>query len=261
MPAWLWQRTLDRFPTASVLEFFVSSPEDVVLANVSGRKVGAKGRPIPGSADVTIVACDLATGEVLRDLDGLARPCGTDEAGLLVARTAADTPGALRNLLEPDDAWSSTGHVFRRDADGDHWLVGALADLVHTAGGVVPPAPAEDALGALEAVELVAAYGVRVPSPADGEPHGDEELHAAVALRPGRDLDAAAVTRALAGLSALQQPSVVRVLPAIPVTTWWRPVRATLRAEAESRSVRTWMRCADGSYAEAGRSRRTRRPG
>ncbi len=233
------------------------------MANVSGRKVGAKGRPLPGSAEVAVVRCDLATGEVLRDTsplgDGLARRCETDEAGLLIAETSASTPGALRGVFTPDDAWSSTGHVFRRDADGDHWLVGALADLVHTIGGVVAPAPVEDALGELGAVELVAAYGVRVPSAADGASHGDEELHAAVALRPGQELDAAAVTRALSRLSALQQPTVVRVLPAIPVTTWWRPLRAALRAEAESQAVRTWIRSADGFYAESGRSRRTRR--
>jgi putative long chain acyl-CoA synthase len=130
---------------------------------------------------------------------------------------------------------------------------------VHTVGGVVAPAPAEDALGELDAVDLVAAYGVRVLSQADGEPHGDEELHAAVSLRAGRELDAAAVTQALAGLSALQQPAVVRVLPVIPVTTWWRPLRAALRAEAESQSVLTWVRSADGTYAEPGRSRRLRR--
>ncbi len=89
MPAWLWQRALDRFPSAAVLEFFVSSSEDVVLANISGRKVGAKGRPIPASAEVAVAACDLATGEVRRDYDGLGRACGTDEVGLLIARTSS----------------------------------------------------------------------------------------------------------------------------------------------------------------------------
>ena len=254
MPAWLWQRTLDRFPTAGVLEFFVSSPEDVILANLSGRKVGAKGRPIPGSAEVSVVHCDLASGEVRRDFDGLAAVCGPDEVGLLVARTRATTPGALRSLLESGDAWASTRHLFRRDADGDHWMVAALADLVHTAGGVVPPAPVEDALGQLDSVELVAAYGVRASTA------GDEELHAAVALRPGRTLDATAVTHALRGLSALQQPAVVRVLPKIPVTTWWRPRRAALRADAATQALTTWVRGPDGSYAVPRRPRRLGRP-
>ncbi len=255
MPAWLWQRTLDRFPTAAVLEFFVSGSEDVILANLSGRKVGAKGRPIPGSAEVAVVECDLATGAVRRDYDGIGRVCAPDEPGLLVARTSTTTPGALRGLLAPDDAWASTGHVFRRDADGDHWLVGAVADLVHTAGGVVPPGPAEDALGALDAVELVAAYGVRANA------DSDEELHAAIALRPGRTLDAAGVTTALAGLSALAQPSAVRVLPQIPVTTWWRPLRAALRADAARDALVTWLRRPDGTYAVPARPRRLRRQG
>jgi putative long chain acyl-CoA synthase len=255
MPAWLWQRALDRFPTAGVLEFFVAGGEDVILANVSGRKVGAKGRPLPGSAEVAVVHCDLATGEARRDYDGLAALCGPNEVGLLIARTSTSTPAPLRSVLEPDDAWLSTRHLFRRDADGDHWLVGAVADLVHTAGGVVPPGPVEDALGELDAVELVAAYGVRPNA------QRDEELHAAVSLRPGRQLDAADVTKALSGLSALQQPAVVRVLPAIPVTTWWRPLRAALRAQAATDALVTWLRGPEGTYAVPGRPRRLRRPG
>ncbi|WP_019873276.1 alpha/beta fold hydrolase [Sporichthya polymorpha] len=257
MPTWLWQRTVDRFPTAGVLEFFASSGEDVVLANLSGRKVGAKGRPIPGSAEVAVVSCDLATGELRRDLDGVGARCAPEEPGLLVARCSPTTPDALRDVLAPGDAWRSTGHVFRRDADGDHWLIGALADLVHTAGGVVPPAPAEDALGTLDEVELVAAYGVRVDTESDTPPA--EELHAALVLRRGRTLDAPAVTAALAGLSALHQPAVVRVLPTIPVTTWWRPLRAALRADAAAEALVTWVRQPDGSYAEPPKARRRRR--
>lgn len=254
MPAWLWRRTLDRFPTAGVLEFFAATAEDVVLANLSGRKVGAKGRAIPGSAEVAVLAHDVHTGLAQRNFDGLGRICEADEPGLLMARCSREVAQARgeRGLLEMDDNWVSTGHVFRRDADGDHWLIGALADLVHTVGGVVSPIPAEDALGTLDAVELVAAYGV-VEKPGEAP-----ALHAAVALRPGRTLTAAEVGAALAGLSALQQPAVVRVLPQIPVTTWWRPLRAALRTDAATAAVTTWLRSAAGSYAAPPRRRRTR---
>ncbi len=257
MPAWLWRRTLDRFPTAGVLEFFAATAEDVVLANLSGRKVGAKGRPIPGCAEIAVIAHDVHTGQAQRNVDGLGRICEPGEPGLLMARCSPEVARARgeRGLLAPADGWVSTGHVFRRDPDGDHWLVGALADMVHTAGGVVSPAPTEDALGFLDAVEIVAAY--RVNSSAEGL----AELHAAIALRPGRTLTAAEVTGALAGLSALQQPAVVRVLPQIPVTTWWRPLRAALRADAAAQSVTTWTRSADGSYLAAAKRSRGRNKG
>jgi hypothetical protein len=69
------------------------------------------------------------------------------------------------------------------------------------------------------------------------------------------------ITKALSGLSALQQPAVVRVLPQIPVTTWWRPLRAALRSDAEADALVTWVRSNDGTYSRPGRSRRLRRPG
>lgn len=247
MPAWLWQRVLDRFAPAGVLEFFAATECNVVLANVTGEKVGAKGRPLPGCAELRLVAYDLAAGRLAEGPDGLAVACATDEAGLLLARAdgGRTAAGALRGLLEPADAWLSTGRLFRRDADGDYWLLADLADVVRAAAGPVLSAAVEDAIGALDAVSLVAAYGVQA---APGRP---ELLVAAVELRPGAALPEAELTAAVAHLPPAERPAVVRVVPAIPRSTWWRPNREELRAQGSDLAGGGWTLEPEGSYVAA----------
>ena len=90
---------------------------------------------------------------------------------------------------------------------------------MRTADGVVPGAPIQDALADLPAVRLAVTYGV------------DGVSVAAVRLRKGKKLTAADLNRVLAPLGRPGRPQVVRVVGDIPVTTWFRPRTAELRAE------------------------------
>ena len=44
----------------------------------------------------------------------------------------------LRGVFEPGDAWLETGDLFRRDVDGDFWLVDHVPSLIRTAAGRRP---------------------------------------------------------------------------------------------------------------------------
>ncbi len=232
MPRGLWHRVTDRFAPAGVLEFYASTEGDAVLVNVSGAKPGAKGRRLPGSAEVRLAAYDVEARTLVLGEDGLARECAEGEVGVLLSRVRTDelaaTSGALlRGVFRPDDAWLSTDDLFRRDADGDLWLVDHATELVRTAAGPVAAMPIQDALGELEAVDLVVAYGVPAAAAA-----GLEHAVAAVALRAGGPtLGPADLERALAGLEREARPVVVRVVAEVPVTTWHRPLTRGLRAE------------------------------
>lgn len=86
MPQGLWRRTTECFAPAKVLEFYASTEGDVVLANVAGAKIGCKGRPLPGSADVRLAAYDPISGRLLEDDRGFVRECADNEVGLLLGR-------------------------------------------------------------------------------------------------------------------------------------------------------------------------------
>ncbi|HEY2834271.1 MAG TPA: AMP-binding protein [Sporichthyaceae bacterium] len=243
MPGWLWRRVRDRFPTVGVLEFFATGEQDVVLANTSGVKVGAKGRPLPGSAEVRLIRWNVDKSRPVTGPDGFAVECADDQVGLLVAAAGPNAGGdrLLRGLFSPADRWSSTEHLFRRDADGDHWLVARLTDLVHTRNGAAAPAAAEDALGALPNVELVVAHAEEDPG------GGPDRLAAALVLRPGTSVSAEALSAAVAGLSRADRPDLIRVVASLPVSAWGRPHR-TAAAAAVSPSDPGWTLAPAGYY-------------
>ncbi|HVU91946.1 MAG TPA: AMP-binding protein, partial [Jatrophihabitans sp.] len=248
LPRNLWRRVTERFPGVQVLEFYASAEGEAILANLGGRAVGSMGRPLPGTAEVRVARCDLATGGLVLDDAGRARECAVDEVGLLVARVDPTDPGpgALRGVFESGDAWQSTGDLFLRDEHGDLWLVGAVSDVVVTADGPALPAGARFALGSIPGVDLLVAYGVR-----DG---GEDVLVGAFTVRPGAEVSTADLEKAVGRLPARHRPRYVQQVPAIPLTTWHRPLWRPLQAEgvpAPGPGRRVWRLDADGThYAE-----------
>ena len=212
MPAGLWRRVLDRFAPAGVLEFYASTEGGVVLGNTSGKKIGAKGRPLPGSADVAVAAYDVDAGRLVEREDGFAVACRPGEVGMLLARVddtrATTTATPLRGVFQRDDAWVATGDLFLVDVDGDFWWVDTVVALVHTAQGAVGTVPIERALGDVPGVDLVAVYGARPAADAD------EVVVAAVTEREGHEIAPAALTAAVMPLPAHHRPAVVHVIDA-----------------------------------------------
>ncbi len=228
MPRGLWRRVTERFAPAGVLEFYASTEGDAVLVNVSGSKPGAKGRPLPGSAEVRIAAWNEERALLEESPYGFAIPVPRGEPGMLLARvrstaliSSSETP--LRGLFEPGDAWLPTGDLFQRDVDGDYWLVAHAHAMISTADGMVASNPIEDALGDVEAIDLVTAYGVAGP--------GNEIAVAAVTVREGYELEPAALTEALSILDPKDRPAVVRRVAKLPLTTWYRPLTGPLRKQ------------------------------
>ncbi|MDX6720731.1 MAG: putative long chain acyl-CoA synthase [Solirubrobacteraceae bacterium] len=242
MPRGLWRRVEQRFAPARVLEFYTSTDGEAVLVNLTGEKPGAKGRRLPGSAEVRVAAYDVELGRLEEEVDGFARECSRGEVGMLLARerpgvmTTIDSP--LRGVFERDDAWRATGDLFRRDLDDDHWLVGDVRALVRTVSGPVAPLPIQEALSDLGAVDLAVAYGVRA---------GEHEIAvAAVTQRARTTLTAADLAVALEELERERRPLIVHVVKQIPLTTWYRPLSAALRAAGVPRaSRRAWYRDGD----------------
>ncbi|WP_052172894.1 AMP-binding protein [Nocardia sp. BMG111209] len=228
MPAGLWRRTTERFAPARVLEFYASVSGDVVLANVAGLKIGSKGRPVPGTARVELVAYDPATDEIITDAQGFARRAADNEVGLLIGRATDATDlsgGVLRGLFAAGDAWLPTENLFRRDGDGDCWLMDRRDTVIGTARGPVYTEPIVDTVNDITAVDTEVAFAL---------PIGGKTLAAvAVSVRDGHRLDPKDVTEAMRALDRAQRPDLVFVVDDIPRSTTFRPSAAAVRATIE----------------------------
>ncbi len=226
MPRGLWRRVAGRFSPATVLEFYASTEGEAILVNVRGDKPGCKGRPLPGSAECRLASYDIAEHRLREGASGFAVECRPAEVGLLLTRqrgvvSTSDSP--LRGLFEANDAWLSTGDLFRIDEDGDYWLIDHLQALIPTRHGPVGSSPIVDALGDVDAIDIAVVYGV----PENGAQTG--LAIAAVTVRDGFELSPGAVAGALDVLDADERPDIVHVVDEIPVTTWYRPVATGFR--------------------------------
>ncbi|MDT5244046.1 MAG: putative long chain acyl-CoA synthase, partial [Mycobacterium sp.] len=226
MPIGLWKRVIDVFKPAHVVEFFATTDGQAVLANVSGAKLGSKGRPLPGGGDVELAAYDAEDDLILEDDRGFVRRADTNEVGVLLAhpRGPVDpTASVKRGVFAPADTWVSTEYLFRRDEDGDYWLVDNRGLVIHTARGPVYAAPINDAVGRLGAVDLAVTYGVGVG--------GHQLAITALALCPGGSIPSADLSEALADLPVGYPPDIVHVVPEMKLSASYRPLLSPLRAE------------------------------
>lgn len=103
------------------------------------------------------------------------------------------------------DGWYRTGDAGRFDADGHFYFTGRMGDLIKTSGMNVTPREVEEVFEAMPEVTLAYVAGI-------DHPDRGQDVVAAIALRPGADLDAeTARARAKEQLASYKVPRHVAV--------------------------------------------------
>jgi putative long chain acyl-CoA synthase len=225
MPTGLWRRVVDIFGPAHVVEFFATTDGQAVLANVSGAKIGSKGRALPGGGDVELAAYDAEDDLILEDDRGFVRKADTNEVGVMLAHARGPidpTASVKRGVFSPADTWVSTEYLFRRDQDGDYWLVDNRSLVIRGERGPVYAATVNDAVGGIDAVDMSVTYAV--------DSGGQRIAVTALALRPGGSVAAGDLSEALAGLPVGGAPDIVHVVPEMALSASYRPLISPLRS-------------------------------
>lgn len=224
MPAGLWRRVEEAFQPAHVLEFFTTTDGQAVLANVSGLKIGSEGRPLPGGGQIALAAYDVDDDLILEGDEGFVAIAEPNEVGVLLAKPRGPvdpTASVKRGVFAPGDTWVSTEFLFRRDDDGDYWMVDNRRSVIRTPRGPVFGKEVGNALGRLDAVDIAVTYRV---------PVGDRDLAVtALSLRPGGSVLAADLREALIELPVGVVPDLIHVVPEMTLNASYRPVLAELR--------------------------------
>lgn len=238
MPTGLWQRVEEEFAPAHVVEFFATTDGQAVLANVSGAKRGSEGRPLPGGGRVELAAYDVDDDLILEDDRGFVRVAAPGEVGVLIAHPRGPidpTASVKRGVFAPADTWVSTEYLFRRDDDGDFWLVDNRTGVIRTERGPVFSAAVNDTVSRIGAVDLAVTYGVQAG--------GRTLAVTAVALAPGGSVPTADLDEALAALPVGAHPDVVHVVQDMKLSASYRPLLGPLRAAGLPKAGRNaWYR-------------------
>ena len=124
-------------PDVNVLELYASTRSDAILGNVSGRKIGSVGKPLPGTPRVCVVA--MEDGRIRTGTDGYAVRATPGQVGQLFVDASGKVFAAndipVRGLFAPDDTWMATDDLFRVDADGDFWFEGSVPASAQSSDG------------------------------------------------------------------------------------------------------------------------------
>ena len=225
----VWERLVKRFGPVGVLEFYASTEGTAVLANASGEKTGAIGRPLPGSAELALVVYDFDTDDFEYDSDGRYVRCNVDQLGILIARVKQSDLKASsrtrRDVFEDGDTWFFTGDLLRRDVDGDYWFADRLGNIIRTEGGVVSTIQIETVLYELPDIDLAVAYGVDAPD-------GSRTIPVAtLKLREGATLDTKVLRELIDDqLEPHARPQYIRCVDKVAMTDGFRPLKTPLRA-------------------------------
>ena len=233
MPTGLWKRVEEEFAPAHIVEFFATTDGQAVLANVSGAKIGSEGRPLPGGGHIELAAYDVDDDLILEDERGFVRLAGPNEVGVLLAhpRGPVDpTASVKRGVFAPADTWVSTEYLFRKDDDGDYWLVDNRSSVIHTPRGPVFAAAVNDVAGRIGAVDIAVTYRIEVA--------GVARAVTALTLCPGGSVPTADLNDALAKLVVGNPPDVVHVVPDMTLSATYRPLLGPLRAAGYPKASR-----------------------
>jgi len=237
-----WEKFQSRFAIPRILEFYAATEGNISLYNVEG-KVGAIGRVPPFLTHrfpLALVQFDAATGAPVRDADGHAIRCATNEVGEAIGRigdggapggefegysNAADTERKiLRDVFEAGDAWYRTGDLMRLDASGFFYFVDRIGDTFRWKGENVAASEVAAALMEFPGIGDAAVYGVAVP--------GTEGKAGMAALAADGALDLAQLRRHLASrLPPYARPLFLRLTDSIGATATFKHDKIALKRD------------------------------
>jgi acyl-CoA synthetase (AMP-forming)/AMP-acid ligase II len=122
--------------------------------------------------------------------------------------------------------WFRTGDIVRKSADGEHFYLGRLKDMIRRSGENIAAAEVEQRLLALDGI---ADAGV-IPVP---DPKRDEEIKALIVREPGSTLTPAQIVAwCREGLAPFKVPRYIEFRDELPYTGSGKVAKSVLKAEA-----------------------------
>jgi len=237
----VWETVLKRFKPSQVIEFYASTEGNLILANLSGRKIGSVGRPIYDPRRIVLIQYDIINGKIVRDQHGKVIPCKTNEAGVLISKIDKSHPVGyfdgyldenetkrtiIHDVFVSGDSWFVSGDLLKKDKDGDYWYVDRIGDTFRWKSENISTGLVENVLADIPFVENVSVYGVKLP-----KREGRIGV-AALEIRHGMMFDGHLLfDHVCKHLSKPARPRVIRIVPKLQTTKTLKVVKHHLQKQ------------------------------
>lgn len=242
--AWLDQEGIEQ-PLAPALRYVYAgaAPLDMVLKGAVEARLGHPLHHGYGLSEYAGALClgrlcakrtdtsagYLVEGAELRIMDPEGADLPAGERGEIWMRGVGLMPGYFRDAqataqVMRSGGWYASGDLGYVAPDGALFVVGRLKEMIIRSGFNVYPGEVEEVLGSFPAIERVAVVGAP-------EGDGNEQVIAYVELRPGSQLDHAALEAFVRDrLAPYKRPSRVLVVDSFPMTHSGKVLKRNLLA-------------------------------
>ncbi|XP_055979804.1 long-chain fatty acid transport protein 3 [Sorex fumeus] len=236
-----WERFVRRFGPLQVLETYGLTEGNVATFNYTGQ-CGAVGRAswiYKLVFPFALIRYDGTTGQPVRNAKGRCVAACAGEPGLLVAPVSQQSPflgyaggpelmqgKLLQDVFQPGDVFFNTGDLLVCDADGFLRFHDRTGDTFRWKGENVATTEVAGVLEALDFLQDVNVYGVRVPG------HEGRAGMAALVLRPPHSLDLARLySHVCENLPPYARPRFLRLQESLATTETFKQQKVRLAQE------------------------------
>ncbi|KAF2447431.1 acetyl-CoA synthetase-like protein [Karstenula rhodostoma CBS 690.94] len=190
-----------------------------------------------------MVKMDVDTEDIMRDGEGFAVVCGTDEPGQVLHRLDPDAPlhpgyynndaatetRRIRDVFQKGDMWFKSGDMMRQDGSGRVYFVDRLGDTFRWKSENVSTNEVADAMGRHPQVAESNVYGVSIPG------YDGRAATASIVLADGVSLSnfdsKGLAEHARAMLPGYAIPLFLRITPALEYTGTLKIQKGRLKRE------------------------------
>lgn len=240
----VWSQLRNRYGRVRVCEFYGSTEGNVVLANLTGHKVGSVGRVPFNLQQVELVKYHADEDKYVRDHHGFMIPCSINEPGMLISQIQVNNPFShfdgytdsqaterkvLRDVFEPGDCWFASGDLLRKDVDGDFWFEDRVGDTYRYKGENVSTEEVSRVVARAACVGIATVYGVKL------EEHEGRVGTAAIEVAEGHEFEPKIVFDVVeTGLAPAARPRFIRVVDQLKTTASFKVIKHHLQKEGVS---------------------------
>ncbi|KAL9988545.1 hypothetical protein ACROYT_G003002 [Oculina patagonica] len=235
----IWEEFQTRFGVTKIGEIYGSTEGNVGLVNLDGTPgaCGFLSVIVPKLFHYCLIKVDPATGELLRDKNGLAILANAGEPGLLVGKVMKENFSGYvneqetskkigRDIFKKGDSYFLTGDLLIKDEYGYLYFHDRIGDTFRWHGENVSTAEVEATMSKILGLLDVVVYGVKVPG---------TEGRAGMAAIADPDNNGINLTALVQGLKKLlpsyAHPIFLRIVNSVSVTGTFRFQKSKLRQE------------------------------
>ncbi|KAF2900859.1 hypothetical protein ILUMI_05326 [Ignelater luminosus] len=238
----IWKQFTDRFNIKQVYELYGATEGISNMINVSNIVgcIGSVPRYVRWLYPVTLIKCNEATGEPIRNSNGRCIECEVNEPGLLIGKInqkkalfsfkgysddEATEKKILQNVFTDGDYYFNSGDILVSDEFGNFFFKDRTGDTFRWKGENVSTAEVEAVISNIVQLNDAVVYGIEIPG-------SEGKAGMAAIVDTNKTLDVVALCNGLKGnLPSYAIPIFLRVMESIQLTGTYKLKKVELQAE------------------------------